>query len=242
MHLTQDKSGVILSNDMDSENKQTASRKIIGPILATVGTGLVVAAVVKILGVGWPWLMLIAGIVCIMLAIFVSVPGSANLLSPIRISKQIRGTWIWWFRRPDWSCSKPTLREDGANQTQSDDQLGRTKYATSLSLTINNKDDFPLKVSFYSLQVNVEQGKGRHKARCSFYPDSAGNVEIKPHNSEPFEFTMHGVCFKDKLVDTTQAYDWGIQGLQVYLNGIGFKHLRKGLYLKPIPTQRIGIV
>ena len=86
--------------------------KTLIPVLATIGTGLVVAAVVKLLGAAWPWLMLILGITLIVIAVFVSVPNTIQLFSPIRVCTKLRRACIWWFRGPQWSSSKPIISLD----------------------------------------------------------------------------------------------------------------------------------
>ena len=91
---------------MDVERDQKGIRKSIVPILATIGTGLVVIAVVRLLGASWPWLVLILGIICLFLAVFISSPKAAEIFSPIRIYRRIHKECIWWRRGPKWMVTK----------------------------------------------------------------------------------------------------------------------------------------
>ena len=211
------------------------------PILATIGTGSVVAAMVSLLGVSWPWFLLIFGITLILIAVFLSVPNTANLLSPIRIYKQLRRAWIWWFRGPQWSISKPIISLDEITPRNINSM--QTNFTTKLSLVIKNRDDYTLEGSIYSLTVNIEQRLGRIKVILSLRPNPSYQIKIQPHQEESYELILFGACDSKRCFDIKKPYNnWGIQGITVGLNGAGYKDLHKGLYFKPIPQKRIGII
>lgn len=227
---------------MDTENNhERPRRKTLVPILAAIGTGLVVAAVVSLLGVGWPWLMLIVGITLIVIAVFLSVPSTVNWLSPIHIYKQLRRTYIWLSRGPKWSISEPIISLDEI--TPSNINLGQTNFTATLSLVIKNRDDFTLEGTLYSLTVNIEQGSGRSKVRCFLRPNPSYRIIIQPHQEEAYKLLLFGACSSSRCLDVKKPYsNWGIQGILVSLNGVGYKELRRGLYCKPLPQVRVGII
>jgi hypothetical protein len=226
---------------IENESNKTRSSTLV-PILATIGAGLVISAVISLLGIKWPWLMLIAGIVLIAITVFISIPGAANYLSPFRIFKRVIIAWIWRFKRPNWSCTKPIIYLDKANQTQADDNARQIRYTAGLSIVIKNRDDFSLQVVFYSLQINIEQGSGRSTVKCILRPDVSESPDIRPNIEESFKFNMHGTCGRDSQLDLTKPFNWGVQGITVYLNGVGFKDLRRGIYYKPVPQQRVSLI
>ncbi len=213
-------------------------RKTLVPILATIGTGLVVAAVVSLLGASWPWLMLIIGITLIVIAIFLSVPSTVNWVSPIRIYRQLYRAYIWWYRRPKWSYSEPFISLDEITPNS----IGQTNFTTTLSLVIENRDDYILEGAIYSLTVNIEQRIERNKVRLIMRPNPSYQIKIQPHKEKIYTLVLFGVCDSARSLDIEKPYKWGLQGLMLSLNGVGYKDLHKGLYLKPIPQQRIGII
>ncbi len=210
-------------------------RKTLVPILATIGTGLVVAAVVSLLGVDWPWLMLIVGITLIFIAVFISVPNTAHLLSPIRLYKQIRRACIWWCRGPQWSSSKPIISLDEISPTN----IGQTNYTATLSLIIKNRDDYTLIGALYSLTVNIEQRLGRNKVTCLLRPNPSYQIEIQPHQEETYQLVLFGACSSQRSLDIKKPYNWGIQGITVSVSGAGYRDLHRGLYFKPMPQVRL---
>jgi len=221
---------------MDVERDQKGIRKSIVPILATIGTGLVVIAVVRLLGATWPWLVLILGIICILLAVFISSPKAAEIFSPIRIYRRIHKECIWWRRGPKWTVTKPIVSLDDI----SPNSIGRINYIARLSLTISNRDNYPLKGVFYSLAVNIEQKSGRMKIWCILHPNPSYQIEIEPHCERPYELVVFGVCDSTRSIDVEKDYNWGIQGITVSLSGAGYKDLHRGLYIKPIQEYHIG--
>lgn len=210
------------------------------PILATIGTGLVVASVVSLLSVAWPWLMLIAGITIIFVAVFISVPNTAHIFSPIRMYKQLRRAWIWWFRGPKWSVSEPIISLDEITPRNINSM--QTNFTTTLSLVIKNRDDYTLEGSIYSLTVNIEQKLRRIKVILSLLPNPSYQIKIQPHQEESYELILFGACDSKRCFNIKKPYNWGIQGITVSLNGAGCKDLHKGLYFKPFPQKRIGLI
>ncbi len=161
-----------------------------------------------------------------------------GLFSPINIYRRIDNARLWWVRGPKWSWSKPTIKLDGF--TPNNPNLGLVRYFTTLSLDIENRDDFPLNAAFYSSSVNVEQGLGRSKVRCSLSPNPSFAVEIKEHHKEPVVLQFFGACNSARCLELKAPYDLGIQGISVSLSGVGIKELHKGIYFKPVPQQHVG--
>lgn len=225
---------------MDTENKQIERSKILVAILATIGPGLVVAAAIRILGAEWPWLMLIAGVVIIMIAIFLAIPSTINLLSPIRVCKWINRTCIWLRRGPQWSISEPIISLDEI--TPSNPNLMQHNYTTTLSLVIKNRDNYPLEGSLYSLELNIVQRLGRSRVICFLRLNPAYKIQIQPHQEETYKLSLFGQCNGNHCLDIKKPYNWGIQGIFVSLSGAGYKELHRGLYSKPISQVSVGIV
>lgn len=214
---------------MTTENDQAGIRRAIVPILATIGTGLVVIAVVSLLGATWPWLVLILGIVCLFLAVFISAPNTAQFFSPIRIYKGIHRKCIWWCRGPKWTVTKPIISLDEISPSN----VGHINYTASLSLTISNRDNYPLEGALYSLTVNIEQKLNRMKIWCTLRPNPSYQIKIPAHQEETYSLVLFGTCGDIRRLDIEKPYNWGIQGITVSLNGVGYKDLHRGLYLKP---------
>lgn len=224
---------------MSAENNQMGRRKTLIPVLATIGTGLVVTAVVKLLGAAWPWLMLILGITLIVIAVFVSVPNTVQLFSPIHVYTKLRRACIWWFRGPQWSSSKPIISLDEVTPGS----IGQTNYTATLSLTIKNRDDYTLEGALYSLAVNIEQGSGRRRVRCMLHPNPSYQIKIQQHDEETYPLVLFGRCYGTRKLDIEKPYNnWGIQGITVGLSGAGYKDLHRGLYIKPFRQEHIGII
>ena len=220
---------------MNNENKQTERRKTIVPILATIGAGSVLAAVVSLLGVKWPWLLLIFGIVLIIVAVFLSVPSTVNLLSPKRIFNKFCNTIRWKRYGPKYGFSDLNKPEQIITKIGCD-------YKVTISLCIINRDNDSLSVYFGGATINLEQKSGRITLldKLTLATNFLTKAEIKPHQGANYEVPFVGRHNGAGYPNLNIKYNWGIQGINVDLTGVGYKELKKGIYHKTINQTMIG--
>lgn len=214
------------------KNNQTIRRETLIPILATIGTGLVVAAVVSILGAGWPWVMLILGIVIIIVVVFLSVPNTANLFSPVRIYERIYRTYIWLRYCPKYNIENPII-EKIATASAWVDAPPEPQYTAKFAISVKNKA-IPIKVRLHEAIVCIEQKTQWEKNRI-YLGNIHGRheIEMKPFTEGQWNLCVctsprGGVILNPP--DLQKEYQWGIQRIYVTLPGAGTKELHKGIY------------
>ena len=125
-------------------------RIAVGTTLAIVGGGLVGVAMEIISRIQpapwWAILLLILSSAMLIIGLLILIAPLEKwkgLFSPINIYRRIDNARLWWVRGPKWSWSKPTIKLDGF--TPNNPNLGLVRYFTTLSLDIENRDDFSLK-------------------------------------------------------------------------------------------------
>ena len=223
-------------------------------IRIAVGTGLIIVggilmgpAMNRILQLEpapwWAVLLLVIGGLAIIVGLLILIIPPRNWrhvwFSIIHCRYGIKKAYIWWFRGPQWSSSKPIISLDEVTPSS----VGQTNYTATLSLTIKNRDDYTLEGALYSLAVNIEQGSGRRRVRCILRPNPSYQIRIEQHDEETYPLVLLGTCYSARQLDIEKPYDnWGIQGITVGLSGAGYKDLHRGLYIKPPRQEHIGII
>ena len=190
-----------------------------------------------------PWwvipLMVIGGTTLITGLLILTVsPGCWKSIwrSIIGLPRWIPRTYIWLSRGPKWSISKPIISLDEI--TPSNINSMQTNFTTTMSLVIENRDDYTLEGAIYSLTVNIEQRLGRIKVRLCLRPNPSYQIKIQPHREKTYTLVLFGACDSARCLDIEKPYNWGIQGITVSLNGAGYRDLHRGLYFKPLPQKR----
>lgn len=226
---------------MNTENNQMGWKQTLVPILATVGVGLVVAAVVSILGVAWPWLMLIAGIVLIIIAVFLSIPSTVNWLSPIRMYKLLQRAYLWKLYGPRYTINDPTIEDSEILEHPSG-----VRYTANVRLSVRNRDIYPLGVNVDPLRVYLEQKSGWKKLFVTLENHTGtGDIELSskdtPNDRREFQVVVNKNCIGDPKYWPNcpkNHYGFGIWGIHVTFRG-NMRELHKGIYHKHIKLPEI---
>lgn len=226
---------------METENSYPPQRIAAASICGVIAAALVGPAVNDILQLGqqqWPqwtiWFLVIGGIFFIgALLILVPIQWWRNIKNSICGSPSwIKRTYIWLSRGPKWLVSEPIIFCDKVNPMP----IGQHGYTTTLSLTIENRDDYLLEGQIYSLELNIVQQVGRTRLRCILRPDHSYQIQVQPHHKETYVLHLYGQLSSRMpyglKFDIERPYDWGIQGIMVNLSEAGGKELHRGLYFK----------
>lgn len=222
----------------DNENKQAQRRDVLVPILSTIGTGAVLAAVVSLLGAKWPWLLLIFGIVLILIAVFISVPSIARLLSPVRLLISFGKLVIWWIYKPECHINRPTVNSNISQRPGSN--FYELYIEAKIEVWIKNKNkNRELKVDFSSVYVCLEQRVGWEQIPRQFRVATYTGVResiLKPgaefHSPIMVTDNSHAGESTTYLFDISKDYDLGYGGIWVILPGGIRRELHKGIKCK----------
>lgn len=212
-----------LRNSMN--NKHTERRKAFTSIGATIGTGLMLTGVnATSLPAKQRWLLGSLGMVINVIVILLSGPIKVDFLSPRRIYRHIYVIALWWLRGPRCAFSIPSI-------TQKSTEEG-SDWTATLTLTVQNRDEYPIDVNPHSALVYIEQTVGRQKMR-SFLEGRTSGVEISPKSRRTFEVIATSFVHGDhRCWYNPKRSRWGIRGITVTLNGGYTRELHTGLHFE----------
>lgn len=220
-------------NTEDNQGKgyppqRIAAALILGTMAAAI-VGTTVNSILQCVPAPWPhwaiWFLVIGGIVFVVAML---------ILVPCHWWRNIRSRVLgiprwgkWKLREPSYSISISSISQD----------LLETgcKYTAVISLCIKNRDKYPMTIDFGWSKLNLVQLVRRNKLHCSLTLNDAEfpqRSEVPPREEVTYQVPLELQLNATVCLDIKRHYDWGVQGISVYLSGIGMKELHKGIYDK----------
>jgi hypothetical protein len=152
----------------------------------------------------------------------------------IGLPNWIRRACLWRLYGPEYVISKPAISQKTANTG--------SEYTATVRLSIVNRDKYPLRVDFYRAEINIKQRFGRTERRCRLAAPVTGTLPqdvVPAHESRSYQISLDGTYNGAAYPNLKDDYQYGMQGIFVFLSEIGERELHKGIYYKSTRVQTV---
>ena len=213
-----------------------SGRKIVASIFGAMAAGLVGATVARLLQVAqeilpwwWPWPVIVGGILFIVaLLLLVPLTWWQNIVRCVLgLPRWLRETYIWKFHGPVYTFKGPKMTFEVSQDEQS------IKYTAKVSLSVKNRNHYPLRVIIEDMRIDLEQKLALRKlhAQLNVVTGTAREILLKPQEESTREVVLSWSPYNNPaivFVDIYKPYRWRIKGVKVSLSEVkGYQELFK---------------